>query len=528
MLHPHRSAANLLLFCLTAGAVAIGCFFNSAEDCERNPILDCFSSGAVSSSGGDDASPPPVCDPSADNPIIADECGVFVSSTLGDDAADGSKANPLKTLAAAIDKASAQGTRVYACAEELQGSVTLSTPLTIHGGFDCKTNWTYVGLTMKSTLLSSPDEIALTLTKPASGAKLIDFIIRSRSATKEGVSSIAVLADAVTAELVRCKLIAGSGAKGVTGAHGDPNGAPALPGTSGNDGKNACSDLAAPPGPDTKIPGGDQIIKDCTGDITIGGSGGDGNILNGGGGDDGQVGPAGLGGKGQPAAGLWSCIEGAGQIGASGDSGIPGAPTPDFGTISPAGYLAPPAGAGTPGKPGQGGGGGGGAKGGNICSGGASGAGASGGSGGSGGCGGLPGQGGGPGGASIALLSINASITLTDTSLRSGPGGTGGSGGDLQPGGSGGDAGKGGQGAAGSKPACAGGQGGSGGDGGPGAGGNGGPSFGIAYKGTPPTRLGATEVTPADPGKGGLGGSVNVAQNPGSPGTSAEEIHFPD
>jgi hypothetical protein len=704
-----------ILMCIGAGATTAGCPFNALDDCERNFALDCFWDRLASSTGaGGDGGTPAGCVPSEDNKIIADGCGLFVSSSLGDDGGDGSKAKPFKSLATAVEKAGSEGKPVYACAEELVGSVSITSSIALYGGLDCSDGWTYVGATTKSVLVGDVDAVALTLAKSAGGAAVVDFSIQAPDAMKEGASSIAVVAEEVTAELVRCELVAGNGAKGAAGAAGDPNGmsatsgaagnagkdacsdldgtpgpdamllggasstndcgasevsvggrggdgntlfgdggsvgqsgtagqagagepaagawdclpgsgqgtsgssgeagmpglgamgpgaisavgfagtsggagtsgkagqgggggggakggmicpggvagsgasggsggaefvrcelvagngakgsagaagdpngASATAGAAGNNGKNACSDLDALGGPDTTLPGGAQVTNDCgSSGVSIGAQGGDGNVLNGGGGDVGQTGTAGQAGAGEPAAGMWSCIKGQGQIGSPGEVGSPGVGATGPGAISATGFMGTSGGAGASGKAGQGGGGGGGAKGGMICPGGVAGSGASGGSGGAGGCGGQPSQGGGPGGASIALVSLKASITLTDCTLATGKGGDGGAGGDLQPGGSGGDPGKGGKGAGGANDACSGGQGGKGGNGGPGGGGLGGPSLGIAFQGNPPERQGKTVVTAGTPGAGGPGGSVNVAMNAGEAGKTSEEQEF--
>jgi hypothetical protein len=496
--------------------------------------LECFWSRfppGGSSSGGDGGTPPG-CVPSEENKNIAEECGVFVSSSLAkDDSGDGSQAKPLKTLGAAVEIATGKGKPVYACAEAFVGSVTLANGIALYGGLDCSDGWTYVGAATKSVLVGDADEVALTIAKSAGGAEVVDFRIQAADATKEGGSSIAVLVDGVTAEFVRCDLLARNGAKGADGAPGDPNGTSATGGAAGNAGKDACSDLDAMPGPDPKLAGGDQVTNDCAGELSIGGQGGDGNVTNGGGGDLGQSGSAGQPGTGEPSMGMmWSCVSGSGEgnNGSPGEVGTPGDGAKGPGTISASGYGGVSGSAGTSGKVGQGGGGGGGAKGGMICPPGSmAGSGASGGSGGAGGCGGLPGQGGRPGGASIALVSLNASVTLTDCSLSSSKGGDGGAGGDLQPGGAGGLSGFGGQGVGGSKAACDGGKGGAGGNGGPGGGGLGGPSLGIAYQGDPPKKQGKTTVMPDAPGAGGLGGSADVAMNSGEAGAAGEEQALP-
>lgn len=501
-------------------------------DCERNLNLKCVSGavGATGSTGagGSGGNTPTECIPSESGEPVSDKCGVFVA-TSGKDANEGTKESPVATLANAIELAAKKGGRVYACAEMFEEALVLDVAVEVYGGLECEKAWAYVGDEKKTTLTAGADAIPLVMKSGASGARIVDFAIHAADAVMEGGSSIAVLADGATAELVQCELVAGSGAKGLAGLPGDPDGMSATSGLPGNGGKNACSDVDGTPGPDAKLLGGDAVVNDCgASEVSVGGRGGDGNTLFGDGGSVGQTGTAGQAGAGEPAAGMWSCIEGQGQIGSPGEVGMPGPGAIGSGTLSASGYTGTSGTAGTPGKAGQGGGGGGGAKGGMICSGGVAGSGASGGSGGSGGCGGLPGQGGGPGGASIALVSLQASITLADCTLTTGKGGDGGAGGDLQPGGDGGIPGFGGKGAGGSKAACDGGKGGAGGNGGPGGGGLGGPSLGIAFQGNPPEREGKTVVTPGAPGAGGPGGSVNVAMNAGEAGKSGEEQEFPE
>jgi hypothetical protein len=514
---------------LVASAHVVGCFLNAASDCQENPALACFywDGGPGGSSSGGDGGTPSECVPSESGGPVGNECGVFVARG-GDDASEGTRESPVATLAKAVELSAKKGARVYACAEVFGEALVLDAGVEVYGGLECEKAWAYVGAEKKTTLTAGADAIPLLMKSGASGARVADFAILAADAVMEGGSSIAVLADGAKAELVRCELVAGNGVNGAAGASGDANGTSATSGAAGDAGKNACSDLDGTPGPDAKLLGGNAVSNTCGSEVSVGGSGGDGEVLFGGGGDVGQTGTAGQAGSGEPAAGMWSCVQGQGQIGSSGEPGMPGVGAVGLGTLSASGYAGMSGSAGTVGKAGQGGGGGGGAKGGMICPGGVSGSGASGGSGGAGGCGGLPGQGGGPGGASIALVSLKASITLTDCSLTTSKGGDGGAGGDAQGGGPGGDPGKGGKGVGVSNPACSGGQGGKGGNGGPGGGGLGGPSLGIAFRGNPPERQGKTVVTPGAPGAGGPGGSVNVAMNAGEAGKAGEEQAFPE
>ncbi|WP_438008006.1 PGRS family protein [Sorangium sp. So ce321] len=477
---------------------------------------------------------PSGCVPSEIDGTVDDACGVFVAST-GDDGSAGTQAEPVATLAEALRRAVEKGAGVYACAETFKEAVEFPAGTKLFGGLDCANGWRWIGETAKTVVTPGEEAIALKVMRGEGAVRIEDVSVRAADAQAQGASSIAILVDGAEAELVRCELIAGNGADGAEGEDA-PSEVPAQA-PPGNAGRDACSDLDGTPGPDVTLSGGAQVVNECGGELSIGGSGGDGNATNGGGGDVGQVGVEGQGGAGEPATMSlsWSCgvtpgdaSKGGGNAGANGPPGEAGVAASGLGTLSSSGYAGVSGGVGGTGTPGQGGGGGGGARGGAaICPGSLQGAGASGGSGGSGGCGGLPGQGGGAGGASIALASVEGKVTLKDCVLKARNGGKGGAGGDLQPGGAGGVGGVGGMGVGGSKNACDGGKGGQGGNGGPGGGGLGGPSLAIAYRGEGVKQQGQTTLTPGTEGAGGPGGSSNVAENAGADGVTAAEQEFP-
>ncbi|WP_129351579.1 PGRS family protein [Sorangium cellulosum] len=470
------------------------------------------------------------CVPSEEANAVEDRCGVFVAAS-GDDRRFGTKAEPVKTLRKAIARAAERGTAVYACAEEFAEAVEVPAGVTLFGGLDCANGWRWIGEEKKTTVAPGADAIPLKLMRGEGAVRIDDVSARAADAQVAGGSSIAVLVDGATAELVRCELVAGNGADGADGE--DAPSEAAMQGPEGRPGTDACSDLDMSGAPDEALPGGALVENACRGDaLSIGGKGGDGNANTGGDGATSQgTAETARGGLGEPVTGVWDCAgnepNGGGDDGVSGVAGGAGVGATGVGTLSASGYAGVSGGAGSAGKPGQGGGGGGGAKGGAICAGGVIGAGASGGSGGAGGCGGLPGQGGGAGGASIALVSVEGQVTLTDCSLTAGSGGKGGAGGDLQPGGAGGVGGLGGMGVGGSNPACDGGRGGKGGNGGPGGGGLGGPSLAIAFRGEPVKQEGKTTLTPGAPGAGGPGGSNDVASNAGAGGVAAAEQELP-
>jgi len=482
------------------------------------------------------------CEPTENSVPVSNDCGVWASSSQGHDGNAGIKEGPVKTLAEAFERATKLGAtersgtrRVYACAEEFPEAVEVPAGVTLYGGLDCAGEWGWIGDQKKTTIAAPPDFIAAKLLEGEGTTRLEDVVVRAADGASAGASSIAVLAHGVTAQLVRCELVAGSGAPGADGAPGaEPTtpGGPvpaALTGTHGVDGKDACSNA-----PGGTVGGGPAMGTQCGGgDGSLGGKGGNGTIEEGLDGDPGQIGTAENGGGGQPpfGGGWWKCTEGlglggTGNVGADGEVGAGASGVGEL--SSSAGWVGVSGAPGTAGKAGQGGGGGGGTKGTQTCGSSGPGAGAGGGSGGAGGCGGQAGQGGGAGGASFALVSIDAKVTLTSCAVTAGDGGRGGAGGAAQPGGEGGQPGLGGQGVAGSvRHACAGGVGGKGGSGGPGGGGSGGHAAAIAFRGTPVEKTGEVQLSSGLAGVGGLGGDGDAAMNGGVSGLDGEELELP-
>ncbi|WP_438033783.1 PGRS family protein [Sorangium sp. So ce204] len=465
--------------------------------------------GPVDGSGGGGATPEG-CVPSTSGRPVDDACGVFVA-TSGDDAAEGTKAAPVKTIQHAIALAQQDGTarRVYTCAEAFEGMIEVPGGVGLFGGLDCSNGWDWIGETTKTAISAAEGEIPLVMRGGDGAVRVEDVHVTARAIdpsheAAQGLSSIAALAESVAVELARCTLEAGDAADG---SDGEAYAEAALAGEMGNPGKEACSG-------EIVVPGGVKLntcgTPDDPSDDSTGGLGGIGTLTEGGAGSPG--GPSGASGLGGMGERTMECTTGtAGDEGAAGD---PGASATGLGSLSSAGYGGVSGRPGTPGTTAQGGGGGG-AKGGaaaNQCTADSAG-GASGGSGGPGGCGGKGGFPGGPGGASIALVSLDASLTFDDVSLKTGRGGRGGNGGPGQEGGSGGPGGLGGTlpvGVEDLKAGCSGGPGGKGGNGGIGGGGIGGHSLGIAFRGTPPPATGLT-ITTGEPGPGGNGDGDSAA-----------------
>ncbi|WP_437895977.1 hypothetical protein [Sorangium sp. So ce124] len=455
--------------------------------------------------------------------VPRDGCGVFVSSSLGDDANPGTRALPVRTVRRAIER-SHQGTRrVYACAEIFPESVEVPAGTQIWGGLDCARGWAFVGDRAKAVLAPAPGLLPLRIEGGSGTSIVADVLARAADAAQPSGSSIgALVLPGATVTFLRGALVAGNGAPG---AHGEDGGdGPAAGGVDGLRGGDACSADV--------VPGAPSVTTTCDDIDSLGGSGGDGAVSSGDGGRDGlpeqSSSSIDWGRAGQGQTGGADCSDGVQGI--SGRHGAHGRRAASRGgMITRAGWEGIHGTSGAAGISGQGGGGGGGTLGGIMYCGTSAvtpKGGASGGSGGGGGCGGKGGKGGGYGGASIALISLSAGVTLRDMELSSASGGRGGDGGAGQIGGEGGSRGSGGAARSGSLRGCDGGRGGQGGNGGHGGGGLGGPSIGIAYLLDPPEALGTLALRIGEPGKGGAGGRPDMIELAGQDGAGAEVLGF--
>lgn len=514
---------------LALSALASGCSAIAFAQCEYE--LECCLGLArpttSSSSSSGDGGPPKECIPSLAGVPVDDSCGVFVSSSLGDDANAGtSKSEPVKSLKRALMIGAQNNLPVYACAEVITNAdgeaLSVSAGSVMFGGLDCAGDWSYAGDAKKTVVQGSADQIAMVLRTGSGTTHLEDFVVRAADAVMAGGSSIAVLAEPSNVELTRCELIAG---KGQDGAKGE---------TPTDDiGPSDANDLKIKGGSGAKAGLGDVVNGNPGGTGTVnalcmsavGGNGGAGFVDHGGDGTDGMpMGALGTHGSGEPVMGSWNCAVAAGfggaQIGDNGAAGTEGASASemDLGTLDLNGFIGTPGQSGSDGMPGQGGGGAGAAKGKAGLTG------ASGGGGGAGGCGGKGGGGGQGGGASIGLASLGATLTFNALSIATGTGGRGGDGGLGQGGATGGAGGTGGAGdlnAPATLNGCNGGQGGYGGKGGDGGAGRGGHAVGLMYLGAAPPLEGATFFI----GTAGAGGQAFMSQ--GAVGIAADTLELP-
>jgi len=149
------------------------------------------SSGAGGSGGATSTGVPCPDDPAQGE--VGDDCGVFVSSTLGDDGNSGTRELPVKTLTQAITLAEKGRRRVYACAEKYPERVTLA-GVSLYGGFDCQHDWSYdINEDQRAEIQAPPAPAVLTLGASETLSWISDVRVIAPAAITPGGSSIAVL-----------------------------------------------------------------------------------------------------------------------------------------------------------------------------------------------------------------------------------------------------------------------------------------------------------------------------------------------
>lgn len=474
-------------FAIVTGLVH-GC--SSPRDCATLRTCPEDVDAMADASSSQDAEPviPTGCDlqkePGESPDCIDSEVGIFIDPTRGDDTANGSKLNPVKTIRTALTRRGRRP-RLYLCEGLYEETIVLSEPVSLYGGFTCD-SWS-VAKTAKTIVTPNDPAYALHVHDVNAPIVVSSISFNAQRGTSERPSSIVVfVANSKEITFRSVRITAGDGAPGTSAiAPADFSPARAMDGTSGISGGTAT------PNPDCPT--------------SIGGAGGNDSTNDG---TKGQV-PIdpvfptapnfsdGAGGKGT----LGCVVGGAGSYGSYGIAGTAGDGASRFGTLDESGWIGEGGQQGGRGGDGQGGGGGA-----RVAAGGI------GGSGGPGGCGGIGGAGGTAGGSSIAIVAFRSAVRLFETTIVTGSGAKGGSGANGQKAQNGS--------LNGGAPsvadsACAGGVGGHGGSGGGGGGGAGGISVGILYKGTAPVVDGAEKAasdavpnfTVGKRGEGGLFGA---------------------
>jgi hypothetical protein len=483
-------AIHLSLVASTFVAVGGACS-SSFENASIPPAEDAGPAVDAADAGAEAAvitGAPPGCDatalPTQSDCVVYEGLGVFVSTSLGPQAGDGTRAKPYRTLQQGIDAAKATHKRVYACAETYAESVTLANGVSLFGYFDCAANWTVA--TTKRAKIAAPTSPAMKAATLPLPVRIEGFEIQAPAGTAQATSSIAVQAnDAANLRFVNAKIVAQKAADGANGVEGVQlaNGAEI------NGEANVPASLCNLASCFVVHGGGVGGTNTCVGATGFtGGAGGHGGygghwtragswtmVEDATNGEDGAP-SYGLGGTG----GTQSVGALAGHVGIDGANGA----SSTGGSFGAAGFSAGAGAQGGHGSPGQGGGGGTGyppnpAN--SIPQGeyyGSSGAG-----GGAGGCPGVAGTPGQGGGASIGVYSWNSALHFEGTTIGAADAGKGGLGtwGSLPTGG-----GVGGERDIASSIYCGAGGGAPGGRSGVSGHGAGGHSIGIAYKGTAP------------------------------------------
>jgi len=361
---------------------------------------------------------------------------IFVTAT-GNDSKAGTRAEPLKNIQSAIEKAKATGADVYIGAGQFEESLVLADAVSLYGGFDA--NWVRKPATSVTKVISgSPRAIS----GSSVGGLVIDGLsVISANAALPGESSYGILlASSSAVTISNNDIAAGNGANGAQGAPG----APGTAGEKGGNGEDGCEDS-----------------KSCN---AWGGSGGSRPGFAGGAGGQGGKpgtrqgadgasgdGPSG-GGGGAGGANEWSKGYPGGDGASASASGAPGSNGADGtgeGVAGRSGYVPVPGAPGGDGSNGSGGGAGGGGGGQNCnflhpCVEGNGNGGAGGGAGGSGGKGGGRGLGGGGSFGIFLSSSPNVKVAPNNT-FHLGTRGLGGLGGKGGAGGAGGEGGSGGR-----------------------------------------------------------------------------------
>src|SRR5688572_4928972 len=148
------SAAAILAGLLATGRILLGCSDSfSARDSSSSSTTSgsgtggdgtgaggaggSAGAGGDSGGGGTGGAIDPGCVPSTAGEPVAESCGVFVQASSMSGTEDGTKANPYRTIAAAI----AAAKPMYVCAEAFTEAVNLPVGSVVFGGLDCQNGW---------------------------------------------------------------------------------------------------------------------------------------------------------------------------------------------------------------------------------------------------------------------------------------------------------------------------------------------------------------------------------------------------
>ncbi|MDB4995772.1 MAG: Endoglucanase, partial [Myxococcaceae bacterium] len=347
------SAAVTLVACSSLSCEDDGtCAGPTVQDggTEGGPVVD------VAVDADDGSTVVPGCEqtPRETADVLQDKCGMFVAPS-GDDAADGSRDKPYRSLAKAITEAKAQKKfRVYACSGTFDEYVVLdaaSDGVSLFGGLTCPGAaadagdagdagggaWTYVpgthAIVRPATVVRPASTPTLRVDKVTKSIAIEDFELDAKDGVAAGESSIAAyVSDSPNVALRRVALVAGTGRDGAIGAAAlgatpAPSDAANASGTTGGEARTCACDrggvsIGGPGGAGGigVATGGDAGSPDIDGSAPGSGAGGNANCT------------AGTAGASAPAAGhgIGAIVSGSFSattwLPASGASGAPGKP----------------------------------------------------------------------------------------------------------------------------------------------------------------------------------------------------------
>ena len=268
--------------------------------------------------------PPPDCLTPTEplkNPekCLVDAFGIFVSPT-GDDANDGTKAKPVKTIGKALGTTRS---RIVVCEGTYPETIDIQRDVEIYGGISC--SFTTAG---KPASIESGKPIGLTVSR---GTVLLTSLnVTAVSGAAPGESSVGILAaSGATLRLVGGAIVAGMGADGAAGDEGSNYNAALLNSDPTIEGRDASGNT----------PGGTHacagLCTEAPSVVVEGASGGVGSAPGGGPGGDGKTTvavPVGMRGKSGAYDNL-NGVCGAGFPGNTGDAANGGAGATASGTV---------------------------------------------------------------------------------------------------------------------------------------------------------------------------------------------------
>ncbi|MBX3224374.1 MAG: hypothetical protein KF795_27915, partial [Labilithrix sp.] len=208
----HRSFAVLVgaLGVSVLGAAACSSSECAGEAC-AGPIdagSDVVDSGPSCADGADPK----------DEPGCVDETfGVFVDKEGGSDANAGTRASPLQSMRAALEKLGDKK-RVFLCEGNYFEHVTLTRGISVHGGFACG-DWSYTGA--KARFAPNDTGYILQVALASEPLMVSDLVLEAVGADAAGASSVAAfITRSAKVTLRRMTISAGAGAAGVDGTDG--------------------------------------------------------------------------------------------------------------------------------------------------------------------------------------------------------------------------------------------------------------------------------------------------------------------